>query len=247
MVRRGHISWAVFGAVMLCAVVSASAQVPPPSRNSGSGKEVPRYVDSADYDPQPYYVDGVEYKPYTPDKKKAKPAAAAASSASQPVTPTSQPAAELHPYVPADSVQARAEPVAKPAQVAAASSSSTSSVSSYVPKKRPRYGSAIIESLDKVTAKSVRFEAPLGQPVRYKGLIYLVKACETSAEDEAQSDVFAYMQVRTASTAATNTSPAVRSKEVFHGWTFASSPSLNPMQHPTYDAWVIGCRKPLAS
>jgi hypothetical protein len=26
---------------------------------------------------------------------------------------------------------------------------------------------------------------------------------------------------------------------------FASSPGLNPLQHPVYDAWVVACRNPL--
>lgn len=247
MIRRPHIkvSWAVLGVMTLCAVVSASAQTAPPTRGDG-GRQVPRYVDDADYDPQPYYVDGVEYKPYAPDKKKGKPAATTAAPAAQPATP-SAPTPELKPYVPPSAVQAQAEPEEKPKTVAAASSSSSSSisVSSYVPKKRPRYGTAIIEALDKVNAESVRFEAPIGQPVRYKGLIYLVKACETTADDEAHGDVMAYMTVRTNPVAATNTMASIKSKQIFQGWSFSSSPSLNPMQHPTYDAWVIGCRKPL--
>lgn len=28
---------------------------------------------------------------------------------------------------------------------------------------------------------------------------------------------------------------------IFRGWMFASSPSLNAMEHPTYDVWVISC------
>ncbi len=224
--------------------------MPPPTRG-GNSKDVPHYVDSADYDPQPYYVDGVEYKPYVPDKKKGKQVAVSASSPVAQVSPTQQgagavkglPQPELHPYMPT-SVEARAEPApAAPVQAAAATSSS--SAVPYVQKKRPRYAAAIIEALDKVTAESVRFEAPIGQSVRYKGLIYLVKACETSADDEAQSDVFAYMQVRTSPRDATTTSVAVKSKEIFQGWMFSSSPSINPIQHPVYDAWVIGCRKPL--
>lgn len=29
---------------------------------------------------------------------------------------------------------------------------------------------------------------------------------------------------------------------IFRGWMFASSPSLNAMEHPTYDVWVIDCK-----
>lgn len=31
-------------------------------------------------------------------------------------------------------------------------------------------------------------------------------------------------------------------KQVFRGWMFSSSPGLNPLQHPVYDAWLIACR-----
>ncbi|ADM10254.1 hypothetical protein PB2503_11034 [Parvularcula bermudensis HTCC2503] len=31
-------------------------------------------------------------------------------------------------------------------------------------------------------------------------------------------------------------------EDVFKGWMFASSPSLNAMEHPVYDVWVIDCK-----
>jgi hypothetical protein len=31
-------------------------------------------------------------------------------------------------------------------------------------------------------------------------------------------------------------------RQVFKGWMFADSPSVNPMQHPVYDAWLIACK-----
>ncbi|HTM79560.1 DUF2155 domain-containing protein [Asticcacaulis sp.] len=238
MKRISVSGYALLAAVAVCVVIPASAQVPPPDRG-GDGGDAPHYVDSADYDRQPYYVDGVQYKPYVPEKKKAKPAADSVNPAATPVTPGDTPLNELHPYVPSAPVKtAQADAPQKMAE-------SSESAVSYAPMKRPRYAVAIIEALDKVTAESVRFEAPIGKPIRYKGLIYTVKACETAADDEAMSDVMAYVRVRSNPVAATNTSPAIKSKEVFRGWTFASTPSLNPIQHPVYDAWVISCRQPL--
>ncbi|ESQ84368.1 hypothetical protein AEAC466_08415 [Asticcacaulis sp. AC466] len=239
MKRISVSGWALLAAVVACVVIPASAQVPPPDHS-----DAPHYVDSADYDPQPYYVDGVQYKPYVPEKKKAKPAADTVKAAASPATPeTVAKPGELHPFVPQAAPNQIASSDAAPKNAA---SSSSSSQSVYVPQKRPRYAVAIIEALDKVTAESVRFEAPLGKPIRYKGLIYTVKACETTAEDEAVSDVMAYVRVRTNPVSATSNAPATKSKEVFRGWTFSSTPSLNPIQHPVYDAWVIGCRKPLS-
>ena len=31
-------------------------------------------------------------------------------------------------------------------------------------------------------------------------------------------------------------------RKVFSGWMLASSPSLNGMEHPLYDVWVISCK-----
>ena len=30
-------------------------------------------------------------------------------------------------------------------------------------------------------------------------------------------------------------------EKIFSGWMFASSPALNPLEHPVYDVWVVGC------
>lgn len=33
----------------------------------------------------------------------------------------------------------------------------------------------------------------------------------------------------------------IEGEKIFSGWMFASSPALNPLEHPVYDVWVIGC------
>jgi len=35
--------------------------------------------------------------------------------------------------------------------------------------------------------------------------------------------------------------PGPDGERVFAGWMFASSPALNPLEHPVYDVWVIDC------
>ena len=30
-------------------------------------------------------------------------------------------------------------------------------------------------------------------------------------------------------------------ERIFSGWMMASSPALNPLEHPVYDVWVINC------
>jgi hypothetical protein len=106
------------------------------------------------------------------------------------------------------------------------------------PAKRQSHPAAVVQALDKITAETMRFEVRAGQPVRWKGLVFSLRSCETSAPDEPVKDSVAYLQVRSEPRAQSEEA----SREVFHGWMFASSPGLNPLKHPVYDAWLIACR-----
>lgn len=109
------------------------------------------------------------------------------------------------------------------------------------PVRRARYDTAILQALDKVTAETLRFEAAVGRPVRYKNLVFTVRACERSAPDEAVQDSVAYLTIDSQPRAAPGRAP-VPARQAFKGWMYASSPGLNPMEHPVYDAWLISCR-----
>jgi hypothetical protein len=109
------------------------------------------------------------------------------------------------------------------------------------PQRRPRYDVAVLQALDKVTAETVRFEAAVGRPVRYKTLIFTVRACEHSATDEPTEDSAAYVEVLSQPRAEPGR-PVLPPKQAFKGWMYASSPGLNPLEHPVYDAWLIACR-----
>lgn len=109
------------------------------------------------------------------------------------------------------------------------------------PGRRQRRPVAIIQAIDKITAESMRFEVQVGgRPVRFnKALIFSVRACEVSAPDEQTEDAIAYVDVSLQPRGAVaGTEP----RQIFRGWMFASSPSVNGLQHPIYDAWVVGCR-----
>ena len=100
---------------------------------------------------------------------------------------------------------------------------------------------AIIQALDKVTAETVRFEAPVGKPIRYKTLIFTVHACETTATDEDASDAAAHVEIDSQPNGPDG-KPMPTARQVFKGWMFANSPGLNLFQHPVYDAWLIACK-----
>jgi len=109
------------------------------------------------------------------------------------------------------------------------------------PQRRTRYDVAVLQALDKVTAESMRFEARVGQPVRYKTLVFTVKACERAAPDEAFDDSVAYVTIDSQPRATPGGAP-IAPKQAFKGWMYASSPGLHPLEHPVYDAWLITCR-----
>ena len=113
-----------------------------------------------------------------------------------------------------------------------------------VPLKRPRFGVAIIQALDKVTAETERFEVPLNTPIRYKTLIFTVQACETTASDEDSIDAVAHVEV-ISQPKAPEGGAAPPARQVFKGWMFANAPGVDLLQHPIYDAWLIACKTAL--
>ena len=109
------------------------------------------------------------------------------------------------------------------------------------PVRRTRYDVAVIEALDKVTAESLRFEAAVGRPVRFKSLVFTVKACERSAPEEPVEDSIAYLTIDSQPRPEAG-KPPLAPRQAFKGWMYASSPGLHPLEHPVYDAWLITCR-----
>jgi hypothetical protein len=103
-----------------------------------------------------------------------------------------------------------------------------------------RSPAAILQVLDKVTAETMRFAAPVGQRVRYKNLVFTVKSCQTSGLTDPSPQASAYVVVDFRPLAVEGLA-ATPAKQVFRGWMFAESPGLHPLQHPTYDAWLIAC------
>jgi hypothetical protein len=167
-----------------------------------------------------------------------------------PVAPVDQP-----PPPPPDlSALSAAPPSGAPSETSAASAeaqppgseASSAPAKPAEPDKRPRFAVAVIQALDKVTAETIRFEAPINQPIRYKTLIFVVHACETTAPDEPRPDAAANMEIDSQPLPIPGRSPPP-TRRVFHGWMFANSPGLNLFQHPVYDAWLVACKTALPS
>ena len=107
--------------------------------------------------------------------------------------------------------------------------------------KRPRYPTVVLQALDKVTAETLRFEARINEPVRYKDLVITVHACETQASDEPYAQTAAHLEVQYQPEVLGGRTPQV-ARQVFRGWMFGDAPGLHPLEHPIYDVWVIACK-----
>ena len=69
---------------------------------------------------------------------------------------------------------------------------------------------------------------------RFGYLEILPKNCKKTLEKN-NSGVVAYLQVKDLS------DKKDEKIFVFNGWSFSSSPTLKPFDHPIYDLWVVGC------
>lgn len=106
--------------------------------------------------------------------------------------------------------------------------------------RRTLYTAAVLQVLDKVTAETLRFEAPLHKPVRYKGLIFVVNTCQSGGVD--QPKAAAHLEIDSQPVAMPGR-PENPIKMVYRGWMFADTPGPHVFEHPVYDAWLIACKK----
>jgi hypothetical protein len=97
-----------------------------------------------------------------------------------------------------------------------------------------------MQVLDKITAETLRFEAPVGKPIRYKTLVMTVKVCETRDPDAPLPRPAAYLIINSQAVPISGRPPPP-AKRVFDGWMFANGPALHPLEHPIYDVWLVAC------
>jgi|GEM_PF-628647 len=90
-----------------------------------------------------------------------------------------------------------------------------------------------LQSLDKITARTIVFEARVGSTVKFGPLYIKIPACRKTPPIE-KPEAAAFLQIW-------EVNAQKQAKWVFSGWMFASSPALSSMNHPVYDVWVIDC------
>ncbi|MEQ9331319.1 DUF2155 domain-containing protein [Thalassobaculum sp.] len=93
---------------------------------------------------------------------------------------------------------------------------------------------AVLQGLDKVTARISTVTAPVGETVGFGTLLVTVETCQEHPPTLPPESA-AFMVVD-------DQPPDEQPRRVFSGWMFASSPGLHALEHPVYDVWVLSCR-----
>ena len=98
------------------------------------------------------------------------------------------------------------------------------------------YGEKFAEILvlDKVSSKTTKLKLTIGEELFFQNLNINILKCQNSKFDD-DPEVTAFLQVID-----------LKNKDkdkvfVFNDWTFASSPSIRPFDHPVYDIWLKKC------
>ena len=93
---------------------------------------------------------------------------------------------------------------------------------------------AELSVLDKVSSKNTNIKIHVGEKFTFQNLIIKVLKCYNSKFDD-DPEITAYLQV--------SDKTMINNDKVFvfNDWTFASSPSIRPFDHPVYDVWLKKC------
>jgi len=90
-----------------------------------------------------------------------------------------------------------------------------------------------MRGLDKITGRPANIFAPIGVPVKFATMTITARYCYSTPQSE-PPETTAFVQI-------TDNRPDQPERKLFSGWMLASSPSLNGVEHPLYDIWVISC------
>jgi hypothetical protein len=91
-----------------------------------------------------------------------------------------------------------------------------------------------IKILDKVSSKTNLLKLKIGKELKFQNLLIKSLKCKNSEFDD-NPEITAYIQVKDLTNKDNN------EVFVFNGWTFLSSPAINPFDHPVYDIWLTKC------
>ena len=95
---------------------------------------------------------------------------------------------------------------------------------------------AVLQGLDKITARVSRFDVPVGKSANFFTLSVAVRECQRSAPEDRPENA-AFVEIF-------ENRPGEPMSRLFSGWMFSSSPALSALEHPVYDVNLLECKGP---
>ena len=96
------------------------------------------------------------------------------------------------------------------------------------------YPVAVLQGLDKITARISTLAVPVDREVRFGSLWITPRACHKKPPEEAP-EAAAFLEID-------QQNPNEPRLALMRGWVFASSRGLNALEHPVYDVWLVDCK-----
>ena len=125
------------------------------------------------------------------------------------------------------------------------------------PVREIRGTGVMIGALDREKGTNVRVRVPVGSQVTYGSLRLKLSACYASNPEDA-IESWAYVEVVDMGRQNLNQlavlpqrdrrgmKEANKERVIRKGWIIASSPAVTPIDHPTYDMWLVSCEGAVA-
>jgi hypothetical protein len=194
-------------------------------RQPAPQQSYPAYPDDPRYPPQPYPGQAGRQPP------------PAAGVESQPLPPPGGSTAAADPYAP-NGPPGQRPPLGMPQPTDTSPQPGDQVIAEPPPQKIENKG-ALFTGLDKVTGRTISFDAAIGETVQFGALQVTARACYTRPPTET-TNTDAFIEVDEVTLQG-------EIKRIFTGWMFASSPGLHAVEHPIYDVWLTDCKNPVVA
>ena len=90
--------------------------------------------------------------------------------------------------------------------------------------------SATLRAIDRTTGRSFELNAPINKEIKFSKLSINVKYCYQNPINM-EIENYAYIIIK----------DFQKNQFIFSGWMFSSTPSLNSLEHPINDIWLLKC------
>jgi hypothetical protein len=105
------------------------------------------------------------------------------------------------------------------------------------------FGTALVQILDKTTAKSIDAEIKVGNTLDFGNIKIKVLKCwqaplDQNPDSRILMEVFEKKPINSKKEDVTK-----KESPLFYGWMIASSPSVSSLEHPVYDITALNCKK----